>query len=122
MSPPHVWSLAWPPDLRFRILVKLYRKLKSCLGRGVVDRVGPAVSKLRNGDKVVVSFQVACGTCRYCQKKLSSMCEKTNNSSLMANMYGQRESLPSVHVKANGRRTGDAGFFGYGHMSEQSST
>ncbi|ORX40847.1 chaperonin 10-like protein [Kockovaella imperatae] len=68
---------------------------------GIIDRVGPAVKTLTPGDKVVVSFQVACGTCKFCQKKWSSMCDKTNNSSLMASMYGQR----------------DAGFFGYGHMT-----
>jgi len=68
---------------------------------GLIDRVGPGVTTLKPGDKVVVSFQIACGTCRYCQKKLSSMCDRTNNSSLMASMYGQR----------------DAGFFGYGHMT-----
>lgn len=67
----------------------------------MIDRVGPEVTNLKPGDKVVVSFQIACGTCRYCQKKLSSMCDKTNNSSLMASMYGQR----------------DAGFLGYGHMT-----
>jgi threonine dehydrogenase-like Zn-dependent dehydrogenase len=65
---------------------------------GVVDRVGPEVTHLKVGDKVVVSFQIACGTCEFCQKKWSSMCDRTNNSSLMASMYGQR----------------DAGFLGYG--------
>lgn len=64
--------------------------------RGIVDRVGPAVKHLAPGDRVVTSFQTACGTCKFCQKKWSSACDKTNNSSLMANMYGQR----------------DAGFFG----------
>ncbi|WVQ63546.1 uncharacterized protein L199_001699 [Kwoniella botswanensis] len=68
---------------------------------GVVDKVGPGVTTLKPGDKVVTSFQVACGTCRYCKKNFSSMCDRTNNSSLMASMYGQR----------------DAGFFGYGHMT-----
>ena len=58
--------------------------------RGVVDKIGPAVTTLKPGDKVVVSFQIACGTCKYCQKKFSSMCDKTNNSSLMANMYGRK--------------------------------
>ena len=69
--------------------------------RGVIDRVGPNVTNLTVGDKVVVSFQIACGKCKYCQKKWSSMCDKTNNSSLMETMYGQR----------------DAGFLGYGHMT-----
>ncbi|WWD20862.1 hypothetical protein CI109_105339 [Kwoniella shandongensis] len=68
---------------------------------GVIDRVGPGVTTLKPGDRVVVSFQIACGSCKFCQKKWSSMCDKTNNSSLMASMYGQR----------------DAGFLGYGHMT-----
>ncbi|KAL7420889.1 hypothetical protein Q5752_004843 [Cryptotrichosporon argae] len=68
---------------------------------GFIDRVGDKVSTLKVGDKVVVSFQTACGTCKYCKKKWSSMCDRTNNSSMMASMYGQR----------------DAGFFGYGHLT-----
>jgi len=68
---------------------------------GIVDRVGPSVTTLAVGDRVVSSFQTACGTCKFCQKKLSSMCDRTNNSSLMASMYGQRMG----------------GFFGYGHMA-----
>jgi Zn-dependent alcohol dehydrogenase len=65
--------------------------------RGIVDRVGDEVTTLAPGDKVVVSFQTACGTCRYCQKKLSSFCERTNNSSLMASMYGQRDAGESPY-------------------------
>lgn len=60
--------------------------------RGIVDRVGGEVKTLAPGDKVVVSFQTACGTCKWCQQKLSSMCDRTNNSSLMSSMYGQRDA------------------------------
>lgn len=48
---------------------------------GKVDRVGPNVTKFKPGDRVVASFQIACGKCEYCQKKLSSFCDRTNNSS-----------------------------------------
>lgn len=90
--------------------------------RGIVDRVGDEVTTLAPGDKVVVSFQTACGTCRYCQKKLSSFCERTNNSSLMASMYGQRDAGESFFlffsllllVLKDWRLI--LGFFGYGHM------
>ncbi|KAK4685910.1 hypothetical protein P7C73_g4224, partial [Tremellales sp. Uapishka_1] len=68
---------------------------------GVVDRVGPEVTHLKKGDRVVVSFQIACGECKFCKKKWSSMCDRTNNSSLMQSMYGQR----------------DAGFLGYSHFA-----
>jgi threonine dehydrogenase-like Zn-dependent dehydrogenase len=69
--------------------------------RGIIDRVGTEVTNLKVGDRVVVSFNIACGTCKFCQMKYSSMCEYTNNSSMMEQMYGQR----------------DGGFFGYGHLS-----
>lgn len=66
--------------------------------RGIIDRVGPSVSHLKIGDRVVVSFQIACGTCRYCQQKLSSFCDKTNDSSVVVNMWGQRILLSLVTV------------------------
>ncbi|KAJ9113760.1 hypothetical protein QFC20_001786 [Naganishia adeliensis] len=47
------------------------------------DILGPGVTKLKKGDRVVVSFQIACGECRYCKQKLSSFCDRTNDSSLM---------------------------------------
>ena len=53
---------------------------------GVVDRVGPSVTNLKPGQRVVASFQIACGKCRYCQKKLSSFCDNTNNSSYVMPM------------------------------------
>ncbi|KAK1227650.1 hypothetical protein PQX77_009335 [Marasmius sp. AFHP31] len=68
---------------------------------GKVYKLGPNVKNLKIGQRVVASFQVACGTCEYCQKKLSSFCDRTNNSSLQNYMYGQR----------------DAGFFGYSHFT-----
>jgi len=68
---------------------------------GIIDRVGPSVKSLRPGQRVVVSFQIACGKCSYCQQKLSSMCDRTNPSSLQEYMYGSR----------------DAGFFGYSHFT-----
>jgi len=74
---------------------------------GVVDRVGPAVKNLKVGDRVVTSFQIACGECRYCKQKLSSFCDRTNNSTLMREMYGG-----NIHADQ-----ADAGFFGYSHFT-----
>ncbi|KAI0036140.1 GroES-like protein [Vararia minispora EC-137] len=68
---------------------------------GTVDRVGPNVNNLVVGQRVVASFQIACGKCGFCKKKLSSFCDSTNNSSLQNAMYGTR----------------DAGFFGYSHFT-----
>lgn len=35
-------------------------------GAGVVEAVGPGVTRVKVGDHVVCSFIPACGTCRYC--------------------------------------------------------
>lgn len=48
---------------------------------GIVDKVGPSVKNLSVGQRVVASFQIACGECEYCKKKLSSFCDRTNPSS-----------------------------------------
>jgi threonine dehydrogenase-like Zn-dependent dehydrogenase len=42
---------------------------------GVVEGVGPGVTRFRPGDRVVVSFVIACGGCWFCQNRQSSLCE-----------------------------------------------
>ncbi|KAK3708784.1 hypothetical protein LTR37_011305 [Vermiconidia calcicola] len=68
---------------------------------GVVDEVGSAVSKVQKGDRVVASFQIACGECHYCKQKLSSQCQRTNANTIENAMYGGRT----------------AGMFGYSHFT-----
>lgn len=48
---------------------------------GIVDRIGPNVKNLEVGQRVVSSFQIACGECEYCKQKLSAFCDRTNSSS-----------------------------------------
>ncbi|MEJ0069373.1 MAG: zinc-dependent alcohol dehydrogenase family protein [Pseudomonadota bacterium] len=43
-------------------------------GVGIVDTVGPAVTSLKPGDRVLVSCISACGTCFYCRKLMYSHC------------------------------------------------
>src|SRR6187551_1594831 len=45
---------------------------------GVVDEVGPSVASLERGDRVVVPFNIACGTCFFCQRGLTSCCDNSN--------------------------------------------
>lgn len=59
------------------------------------------VKGLQKGDRVVASFQIACGDCYYCRKKQSSQCEKTNSNSMEYGLYGGRT----------------AGIFGYSHFT-----
>src|SRR3954447_23409022 len=51
---------------------------------GVVVEVGSAVTKLRKGDRVVVPFVIACGTCFFCSKTLFSCCDTTNPNAAAA--------------------------------------
>ncbi|WP_154793971.1 zinc-dependent alcohol dehydrogenase [Occultella kanbiaonis] len=44
---------------------------------GIVEEVGSEVTRIRPGDRVVVPFPIACGTCWMCQHGLSTQCETT---------------------------------------------
>jgi threonine dehydrogenase-like Zn-dependent dehydrogenase len=64
---------------------------------GVVREVGDAVTTLQVGDRVVVPFNISCGTCWMCTRGLFSQCETTQNrdqgtgASLLgySKLYGQ---------------------------------
>lgn len=56
---------------------------------GVVDEVGPSVQNLKRGDRVVVPFNISCGTCFFCQRDRTSLCASTNPlSSLVGGVFG----------------------------------
>ncbi|KQW50946.1 molecular chaperone GroES [Nocardioides sp. Root1257] len=46
---------------------------------GIVEEVGPEVRDLAVGDRVVVPFNISCGSCWTCSKGLHSQCETTQN-------------------------------------------
>ncbi|MEQ4574712.1 MAG: zinc-dependent alcohol dehydrogenase [Gammaproteobacteria bacterium] len=45
---------------------------------GIVEETGPAVTRVRRGDRVVVPFVIACGQCFHCLLQEYSACETTN--------------------------------------------
>ena len=45
---------------------------------GVVEEVGPSVQNLKKGDKVLVPFNIYCGTCFFCRRELFSNCHNVN--------------------------------------------
>lgn len=47
---------------------------------GIVEEVGNDVTKLKRGDRVVVPFVIACGSCWMCDRGLYSQCETTQVS------------------------------------------
>jgi len=68
---------------------------------GRVESFGSAITNLKVGQRVVASFQIACGNCMYCKRKLSSQCELTNSNHIEGGMYGGHT----------------AGMFGYSHFT-----
>jgi len=55
---------------------------------GIVEEVGPEVTKVKKGDRVVIPFNVACGTCFFCENEMESQCDNSNdNTELDAGAY-----------------------------------
>ncbi|HEY9294504.1 MAG TPA: alcohol dehydrogenase catalytic domain-containing protein [Microlunatus sp.] len=65
---------------------------------GTVVEAGPAVNNLAPGDRVVVPFNIACGTCFMCSRGLQSQCEQTQvrEHSSGAALYGYSQLYGSV--------------------------
>ncbi len=45
---------------------------------GIIEEVGPAVTTLRKGDRVVSPFNVACGFCKNCERGITGYCLTVN--------------------------------------------
>ncbi|MBI5034026.1 MAG: glutathione-dependent formaldehyde dehydrogenase [Chloroflexi bacterium] len=68
---------------------------------GEIVEVGPQVTNLRIGDRVVVPFPIACGRCFFCQRGMYALCDNSNPNALLAEtMFGQSP----------------AGIYGYSHL------
>jgi threonine dehydrogenase-like Zn-dependent dehydrogenase len=68
---------------------------------GEIVEVGPAVTRLKPADRVVVPFAIACGNCFYCRRQMWSACDNSNpNAWIAESLYGFSGS----------------GLFGYSHM------
>src|ERR671914_903432 len=57
---------------------------------GIVEEVGSEVTNLSPGDRVVIPFQVACGSCFMCDQGLQTQCETTQvrEEGMGAMLYG----------------------------------
>jgi threonine dehydrogenase-like Zn-dependent dehydrogenase len=93
VSDPH---LEEPTDAIVRITssaicgsdLHLYSKLGLALSEGdilghepmgIVEEVGSEVRHIREGDRVVIPFNISCGSCWMCDQQFYSQCETTQN-------------------------------------------
>lgn len=45
---------------------------------GIVEAVGPDVTRVKKGDRVIIPFNVSCGACWFCRHQLESQCDNSN--------------------------------------------
>ena len=67
-------------DLHLYSVLGAYLKPGDILGHeamGIVEEVGAGAGRLKVGDRVVVPFGIACGSCFMCRAGLQSQCETT---------------------------------------------
>lgn len=69
---------------------------------GIVEDTGPAVVKVKRGDRVVIPFTIACGDCFFCRRTLFAACETTNT--------GRGAIINKKHTRSG------AALFGYSHL------
>lgn len=69
---------------------------------GVVEEVGSGVTAVAKGDRVVVPFVIACGSCFFCAMNLQAACETTNT--------GRGAILNKKQIPAG------AALFGFSHL------
>lgn len=60
---------------------------------GIVEEIGPDVTKVKKGDRVIVPFNVACGQCRYCRNHLESQCDNANPHGDAGGYFGYSETF-----------------------------
>ncbi len=65
---------------------------------GIVEEVGPEVSHIKPGDRVVVPFNISCGSCWMCSRGFFAQCETTQNreTGKGASLFGYTELYGSV--------------------------
>jgi Zn-dependent alcohol dehydrogenase len=63
---------------------------------GIVERVGPGVSRVRAGDRVVLSWSPNCGHCFYCQQSHPTLCDVYTSAAASGGLWDQTSRLGPI--------------------------
>ncbi|MFC7064049.1 zinc-dependent alcohol dehydrogenase [Halobacillus seohaensis] len=60
---------------------------------GIVEEIGPDVTRVKKGDRVIVPFNIACGECMYCKMELESQCDNSNANGQAGAYFGYTDTF-----------------------------
>jgi threonine dehydrogenase-like Zn-dependent dehydrogenase len=88
-------------DLHLYEVLGPYLTARDILGHepmGIVEEVGSRVTHIKPGDRVVVPFNISCGSCWMCSRGLFAQCETTQNKATGkgASLFGYTSLYGSV--------------------------
>jgi threonine dehydrogenase-like Zn-dependent dehydrogenase len=88
-------------DLHLYEVLGAFMKPGDVLGHepmGIVREVGDEAGDLKVGDRVVIPFQISCGSCHMCDKQLYTQCETTQvrDQGMGAALFGYSELYGEV--------------------------
>lgn len=59
---------------------------------GIVEEIGPEVTHVKKGDRVIIPFNVSCGECFFCKNQMESQCDNANEAKDTGGFLGYSDS------------------------------
>jgi S-(hydroxymethyl)glutathione dehydrogenase / alcohol dehydrogenase len=70
-------------------------------GAGVIQEVGPGVTRVKAGDSVILMWVPVCGECYYCRREQPQLClekDKTRVGTMLDGSYRVRRGNQNLHI------------------------
>ncbi|WP_028280940.1 S-(hydroxymethyl)mycothiol dehydrogenase [Arthrobacter sp. H5] len=72
---------------------------------GVVNAVGPGVTEVKAGDRVILNWRAVCGECRACRRGEAQYCFNTHNATQKMTLEDGTELSPALGIGAFAEKT-----------------